>query len=99
MTMTLQDVQNAAAARRPLYDGLKSMLIGRLDLEIEVAWIDDHQPIFGRGLELDSVDALELIVGVDGRYGVAIDDDEVEAFGSIGALAERILNDPDYEPS
>jgi hypothetical protein len=35
-------------------------------------------------------------VGIDGRYGVALDDDEVEAFGSIGALAERLLGDPGY---
>lgn len=96
MTMTLDEVRAVAAERRPLYDGLKQMIVDRLDLEIGPEWIGDHQPLFGRGLELDSVDALELIVGIDGQYGVALEDDEVEAFGSVGALAERLLSDPMY---
>jgi acyl carrier protein len=97
MAMTIDEVREVAATKRVLYDGLKDMIIARLDLDLSPDWIGDHQPLFGRGLELDSVDALELIVGIDGRYGVALDDDEVEAFGSIGVLAERLLSDPGYD--
>lgn len=98
MPMTLDVVRDVASQRRPVYAALKEMIVDRLDLDISIEWIGDHQPLFGRGLELDSVDALELIVGIDGRYGVALNDDEVESFGSVGALTERIINDPSYVP-
>lgn len=96
MVMTIDEAHRVAAEKRPLYQGLKEMIVTRLDLDVSPDWIGDHQPLFGRGLELDSVDALELIVGIDGRYGVALDDDEVEVFGSVGTLAERLLSDPGY---
>jgi acyl carrier protein len=96
MAMTIDEARLVAAEKRPLYQGLKEMIVSRLELDVPPGWIGDHQPLFGRGLELDSVDALELIVGIESRYGVALDDDEVEVFGSVGRLAERLLSDPSY---
>src|SRR5438046_7704754 len=54
---------------------IKSMLVENLMLPVAVAEIGDDQPLFGPGsLGLDSVDALQLVVGLDKHFGVKIPD-------------------------
>ncbi len=72
---------------------LKELLISTLSLEdVTPESIDDAAPLFGTGLGLDSIDALELAVAVERRFGIAIPDEEVakKAFASIDALAAFI---------
>jgi acyl carrier protein len=53
---------------------LKQLIIETLDLEdISVDDIDDNAPLFVDGLGLDSIDALELGVALQKRYGVKLD--------------------------
>lgn len=53
---------------------LKQLIIDTLDLEdISVDDIDDSAPLFVEGLGLDSIDALELGVALQKRYGVKLD--------------------------
>lgn len=54
---------------------LKEKIIAVLNLEdIAVADISDNDPLFGEGLGLDSIDALELIVLLDKDYGIKLTD-------------------------
>ena len=54
---------------------LKGKIIEVLNLEdIAVADIDDNDALFGDGLGLDSIDALELIVMLDKDYGIKLVD-------------------------
>lgn len=72
---------------------IKNMLVDRLKLEIDPAAIEDDAPLFSEeGLGLDSIDALELVLGVEQELGVRIDDEEVgsKAFASVSALAEFV---------
>ena len=72
---------------------LKELLISGLRLQdMAPEGIADDQPIFVEGLGLDSIDALELVVLIEERFGIAIPDEEVgkKAFASINALAEFI---------
>lgn len=66
------------------------MIVERLDLPIDPKWITDDQPVIARGLELDSVDVLELIIGIEAVFGASITDDEIGAFGSVSRLVDRI---------
>ncbi|MDA8018441.1 MAG: phosphopantetheine-binding protein [Thermoanaerobaculia bacterium] len=69
---------------------IKKMLVERLKLEVDPAAIEDDAPLFSeQGLGLDSIDALELVLGVEQELGVRIDDEEVgsKAFASVSALA------------
>ncbi len=64
-------------------------IIEGLNIEdIEPADIEPDAPLFGDGLGLDSIDALELAVVVNRRYGVKIDDDPAgrAAFTSLRTL-------------
>jgi len=54
---------------------LKEEIIKVLNLEeITPADIDDNAPLFGDGLGLDSIDALELIVLMEKNYGIKLQD-------------------------
>ncbi|WP_203363920.1 phosphopantetheine-binding protein [Bacillus sp. REN10] len=79
-----------AKKRVQLTNSLKKLIIEALDLDIALDFITDDQPIFGRGLGLDSIDALELFIALEDKYGVTIYDDDVEVFSSINKLADYI---------
>ncbi|MBQ24912.1 phosphopantetheine-binding protein [Alcanivorax sp.] len=70
---------------------LKALIISTLDLEdITPADIDSEAPLFGDGLGLDSIDALELGLAIAKTYDVKMDADNEETrqhFASIKALA------------
>ena len=73
---------------------LKKLLVEGLKLEtVRPEDIQDSEPIFVEGLGLDSIDALELVVLVEERFGVSIPDEEVGklAFASMDALADFVL--------
>ena len=76
-----------------LIEKLKKEIIEVLNLEdIEPEDIDAEEPLFGEGLGLDSIDALELIVLLEKSYGIKIEDpkDGKKIFFSIKAMAEYI---------
>jgi acyl carrier protein len=72
---------------------LKPRIIESLRLEdITPEEIGDDTPLFGTGLGLDSIDALELVVMLERHYGIVIKDIEEgrPAFQSVRALADFI---------
>jgi acyl carrier protein len=77
-----------------LVEELKVLLIDTLDLEeIEPRDIETDAPLFGDGLGLDSIDALELGVAIQKRFGLKIDtnsEDISKWFYSVGSLSEFI---------
>lgn len=78
---------------KELAESLKQLIIRTLRLEeIGPGDILDSAPLFGEGLGLDSIDALELVVAIEREYGVEIPDAEVgrRAFASVDALAEFV---------
>ena len=72
---------------------LKNLIIETLNLEdVTPEEIDDDEPLFGSGLELDSIDGLELVLQLEKTYGIKIGSSEAsrEALQSINVLAEYI---------
>jgi acyl carrier protein len=71
---------------------LKQLIVERLKLEVDPASIEDAQPLFGEGLGLDSIDALELVLGIEQAFGVKIEDEEMgaQALSSVNALADFV---------
>lgn len=74
-----------------LHTRVKRLIIERLQLEgMTPADIDNAAPLFGDGLGLDSIDALELVIGIEKEFGVRIQDEDVgsKAFASVNALVD-----------
>lgn len=72
---------------------IKSLLVDKLHLEgLAPESIADDMPLFGEGLGLDSVDALELVVALEKEFTLRIQSHEVgrEAFASVAALAAYV---------
>lgn len=72
---------------------LKEKIIEQLNLEdLSVGEISDSEPLFGEGLGLDSIDALELIVMLDKDYGIKLADPKEgrKIFESIDSMAAYI---------
>lgn len=72
---------------------LKEKIIEQLNLEdIAIDEIADNEPLFGEGLGLDSIDALELIVMLDKDYGIKLADPKEgrKIFESIDTMAAYI---------
>lgn len=78
----------------PLESEVGEMIIDALNLEdTRVDDIDPEAPLFGEGLGLDSIDALELSLAISQRYGFQIksdDSDNQRIFSSLRALSEHI---------
>ncbi|HTA63080.1 MAG TPA: phosphopantetheine-binding protein [Bacteroidia bacterium] len=78
-----------------LIEILKKQIIEQLNLaEVKPEDIDASAPLFGAGLGLDSIDALELIVLLEKHYGLKIQDpkDAKNIFQSVKTLAEYITS-------
>ncbi|OFX22466.1 MAG: acyl carrier protein [Bacteroidetes bacterium GWA2_31_9b] len=76
-----------------LINKIKEQVIEVLNLEdVKPSDIDTDAPLFGDGLGLDSIDALELIVLLEKQYGIKIEDpkDGKKIFFSIRTIAEFI---------
>jgi len=74
----------------PLVDELEHLIIKHLNLEdVEPASVTATEPLFGGGLGLDSVDALELVMLMETTYGAKIESSESgrKAFATLGSLA------------
>ena len=72
---------------------LKEQILEALSLdEMKPEEIDDNAPLFGEGLGLDSIDALELIVLMEKQYGIKLSNpaEGKEVFKSINVMAEYI---------
>ena len=78
----------------PMESEVAEMIIESLNLEDTlVEDIDPEAPLFGEGLGLDSIDALELSLAISQRYGFQIksdDSDNQRIFSSLSALTQHI---------
>jgi acyl carrier protein len=77
-----------------LEDRLKKLIVETLALEdVDPASIESEAPLFGEGLGLDSIDALELALAINTEFGVRTQENDPknrEYFHSVKSLAEFV---------
>lgn len=69
------------------------LIVTTLNLKIDPSMIDPQQPLFGEGLGLDSIDALELALVIHQNYGYKLKSDSPDnavIFSCLRALCEAI---------
>lgn len=72
---------------------LAETLVDSLNLDVAVEDIEPEAPLFGEGLGLDSIDALEIAMELSRRYGMQLrsdDPDNERIFSSLRALATHV---------
>lgn len=85
-----QDLQEKIENRKEILKNVKEELIDRLQLEYSVDDIDDDTFLFGGGLSLDSIDAMDIIIGLQSRFGVILPEGEIASMRTINTLADFI---------
>jgi acyl carrier protein len=84
------DPETALAA---IAERVKRLIVDNLHLDgLTPEMIDEQAPLFGDGLGLDSVDALELVVAAEKEFDIRIKSNEIgrEVFSSVANLARFI---------
>lgn len=77
----------------PLEAEVAKLIVRTLHLKVEPTQIQPEAPLFGAGLGLDSIDALELSLAISQSYGYEIRSDDPEAvaaFASLRSLCQSI---------
>jgi acyl carrier protein len=73
-------------------DRVKKVITERLKLKLNEGEISKNTPLIGKGLGLDSVGVLELVVGLEQEFNIMFDDSEmnIELFENIGSVTNYI---------
>lgn len=77
-----------------LRDQIKEMMVENLMLKVTKEEIADDLPLFGpEGLGLDSIDALELVVSLEKKFGVSVPNSEAakRALGTVNTIHAYVL--------
>ncbi len=77
-----------------LRDTIKDMMVENLMLKVTKEEIADDLPLFGPdGLGLDSIDALELVVSLEKKFGVTVPNSETarQALATVNALHDYVV--------
>ncbi len=74
------------------------LIIDTLNLDMEVSEIDPNDYLFGEGLGLDSIDALELAMAITNQYNFQLRSDDADnrkIFRSLDSLTQHIASKTD----
>ena len=77
-----------------LRDALKEMMVENLMLKVSKEEIADDLPLFGpEGLGLDSIDALELVVSLEKKFGISVPNSETarQALATVNSIHDYVL--------
>ena len=79
--------------QQPFENEIARLIVDSLNLEISPGEIDPEQPLFGEGLGLDSIDALELSLALSRDYAIELRSDNPEnrrIFASLRSFAAHV---------
>ena len=77
-----------------LRDAIKEMMVENLMLKVTKEQISDSMPLFGPdGLGLDSIDALELVVSLEKKFGVSVPNSEAarKALATVDSIHDYVV--------
>ena len=81
--------------RKDAIDRLKRILIEMMNLNLEPDEIAEDAALFGIGLGLDSIDALQFIVGIEKEFDITLPSEDINVYRSINSVTDFLLaNNP-----
>lgn len=94
--LTYEQTKQRAAERINLCKRGKEMIVNQLNLDIDPEFITNDQLLFGRGLELDSIDSLELVVGMYDEFEVSVTDEDTSVLSTVNSMVDFIMKQDGY---
>lgn len=85
------ETQRRIAVRADLIRRVKHDLIERLSLPYRPDDLHEDVSLLGSGLGLDSLDALEVVLGIEQEFGVRVEEGNVSVLRSINAVVDYLL--------
>ena len=85
------DERQQIAKRVEVLGVIKDDLITRLNLPYTPEDLHEDVSLLGSGLGLDSLDALEVILGIEHSFGVKVADDNISVLRSINSIADYVI--------
>jgi acyl carrier protein len=88
------DLERYIARREAVLDRVRKLLVERLHVERDPDAIDPDTPLFGTGLGLDSVEAVEMVVSLEDTFGFKLPDDALgrRVMRTVGKLVDLVLS-------
>ncbi len=86
-------VEDLCRRREEVLASVRRLLIASLDIKRPAEQIDPDTALFGTGLGLDSVDAVEIVIALETEMGVKLIDEDLRrrALRSVNALVDAVL--------
>lgn len=83
--------------REQVLNKVRHLLIASLELSRDADEIDPDTALFGTGMGLDSVDAVEVVIGLETEFGIRLTDadERRRALRSVNALVDTVMAHPD----
>jgi acyl carrier protein len=93
MSAVIDDLAARARDREQALAAVRRLLIDSLDMRREPDEIDPDTALFGTGLGLDSVDAVEIVIALETELGVKLPDERTRrrALRSVNAMVDAVL--------
>ena len=86
-----ESLRNKIAERTEVLKIIKEDLISRLNLPYDADDLHEDVSLLGSGLGLDSLDALEVILGVEHAFQIKVAEDNISILRSINSIADYVL--------
>jgi acyl carrier protein len=88
------------ARRQTVLAQVKQLLLDALKVKRPIEWIDDDVVLFGSGLGHDSVDALELVIAIESRFGIKVEEQRFRtSLRTVNSLVDLVLHETAPLPS
>jgi acyl carrier protein len=97
MKVTGAELEGYLRRREEVLAKVRHLLIASLELERGADEIDPDTALFGTGMGLDSVDAVEVVIGLETEFGIRLSDPDERrrALRSVNALVDFVMAHPD----
>ena len=89
-------VEAHVSGREAVLARIRALLVGALKVPLSPERIELDAPLFGTGLGLDSVDAVELVVAIETEFGLQLPEGSAgpSAFRTVSSLVELVMSPP-----